>query len=97
MEAGAVMRLADFILQNMEAILAEWEAFAATLLPAAAGMTPLALRDYAQPILQAVAKDLTTPQTRAEQAEKSQGRAPPVAGAPETAAQAHAFLRARRF
>lgn len=37
------MRLAEFILHNMEAILAEWEAFAATLLPAAAGMTPLAL------------------------------------------------------
>jgi hypothetical protein len=28
------MRLADFILRNMETILEEWEAFAATLLPA---------------------------------------------------------------
>jgi hypothetical protein len=89
------MRLADFILQDMEAILVEWEAFAATLLPAAAGMTSLALRDHAQHILEAVAKDLTTPQTREEQAEKSKGRAPRVAGAPETAAQTHAVLRAR--
>jgi hypothetical protein len=29
------MRLAEFIQNNVEAILAEWEAFAATLLPAA--------------------------------------------------------------
>jgi signal transduction histidine kinase len=89
------MRLAEFILHNMEAILAEWEAFAATLLPAALGMPPLALRDHAQPILEAVAKDLSTPQTREAQSEKSKGRAPQVAGAPETAAQTHAVLRAR--
>jgi signal transduction histidine kinase len=89
------MRLAEFILQDMEAILAEWEAFAATLLPAAAGMTPLALRDHGQHILEAVAKDLTTPQTREAQSEKSKGRAPQVPGAPETAAQTHALLRAR--
>lgn len=89
------MRLAEFILQNMEAILAEWEAFAATLLPAALGMPPLALRDHAQPLLEAVAKDLSTPQTREAQSEKSKGRAPRVASAPETAAQTHAVLRAR--
>jgi signal transduction histidine kinase len=89
------MRLAELILHDMEAILAEWEAFAATLLPAAEGMTPLALRDHAQPILEAVAKDLATPQTREAQSEKSKGRAPKVAGAPETAAQTHAVLRAR--
>jgi len=88
------MRLAEFILNRMEAILAEWEAFAATLLPAARGMTPLALRDHAQPILEAVAKDLTTPQTREAQSEKSKGRAPEVPGAPETSAQTHALLRA---
>jgi signal transduction histidine kinase len=89
------MRLAESIRQDMEAILAEWEAFAATLLPAAAGMTALALRDHAQHILEAVAKDLTTPQTREAQSEKSKGRAPKVAGAPETAAETHALLRAR--
>jgi signal transduction histidine kinase len=92
---GADMRLAEFILHDMGVILAEWEAFAATLLPAAAGMTPLALRDHAQHILEAVAKDLTTAQTREAQSEKSKGRAPKVAGAPETAAQTHAVLRAR--
>jgi signal transduction histidine kinase len=89
------MRLAEFIRQNVEFILADWEAFAATLLPAAAGLTPLALRDHAQQILEAVAKDLTTPQSRKEQSEKSKGRAPKVEGAAATAAQTHAVLRAR--
>jgi hypothetical protein len=32
------MRLADFIQRDLEAILIQWEAFAATLLPAAADM-----------------------------------------------------------
>lgn len=89
------MRLADFILHNMETILEEWEAFAATLLPAAADMTSLALRDDAKEILEAVAKDISTPQTRKAQVEKSKGRAPKLTGAAETAAQAHAVLRAR--
>jgi signal transduction histidine kinase len=89
------MRLADFILRDMESIVAQWEAFAATLLPAAANMQSLALQDHAQQILQAVAKDLSTVQTREAQAEKSMGRAPLLIGAPETAAQTHALLRAR--
>jgi len=89
------MRLADFILDNMETILEEWEAFAATLLPAAAGMTSLALRDDAKQILEAVAKDLSTPQTKEAQDEKSKGRASQLTDAPETAAQTHAVLRAR--
>jgi signal transduction histidine kinase len=89
------MRLADFILKNTEAILAEWESFAATLLPADEGMTPLALRDHAAQILEAIAKDINTTQTREQQSEKSMGRAPKVAGAPETAAETHAVLRAR--
>lgn len=89
------MRLAEFILANIEAVLGEWEAFATTLLPAAAGMTSLALRDHAQQILEAVATDLATSQTRDKQAEKSKGLAPEVAGAPQTAAQTHAVLRAQ--
>lgn len=88
------MRLADFILDRKEAILAEWETFASTLLPAAGGLDALALRDHAPHILDAVAKDLSAPQTRAEQSEKSKGRAPRIHGAPETAAETHAVLRA---
>lgn len=89
------MRLARFILNETETILVEWESFAATLLPAAEGMSPLELRDHARQILEAVAKDLSTPQTRQEQVEKSRGLAPLVERAPETAAQTHAVLRAR--
>jgi hypothetical protein len=58
------MRLAEFIPRAMDDILAEWEAFAGTLLPGSVGMTPLALRDHAQQILEAVAADLSSPQTR---------------------------------
>jgi signal transduction histidine kinase len=89
------MRLAEFILRDMEAILREWEAFAATQLPAAAGMTPLALRDHAKQILTAVAIDLSTPQTKQAQAEKSKGKAPEAMGDEETAAETHAVLRAQ--
>lgn len=89
------MRFGEFILRDMAPILAEWEAFATTQLPAAEGMTSLALRDHAQQILEAVAKDLTTVQTREAQSEKSKGLAPEVVGTRETAAQTHAVLRAR--
>ena len=89
------MRLADFILRDMESILAQWEAFAATLKPAAASMESLGLRDHAEQILQAVAKDLRNSQTREAQREKSLGLAQQLTDATETAAQAHALLRAR--
>ncbi|TDG02358.1 sensor histidine kinase [Paraburkholderia guartelaensis] len=89
------MRLADFILRNREPIVAQWEAFASTLFPAAAGMGSLALRDHAKQILEAVARDLQTSQTRGAQHEKSWGQAPVPIDAPETAAQTHAVLRAR--
>ena len=89
------MRLAEFIVRDMEAILREWEAFAATQLPAAARMTPLALRDHAKQILAAVAADLSTSQTKQAQIDKSKGRASELMGAPQTAAETHAVLRAR--
>jgi signal transduction histidine kinase len=89
------MRLAEFIADNTETILAEWEAFAASLAPAGANMTSLALRDHAPHILDAVVKDITTAQTREAQAEKSKGRGPRVLGSPATAAQTHALLRAQ--
>jgi len=87
------MRLSQFIRSEMEAILMEWEAFAASLSPAAAQMTSLALRNHAQQILEAVALDVETLQTSEAQAEKSKGRAPKAPDAGETAAQTHAMLR----
>lgn len=89
------MRLADFILRDMGHILTAWEEFATTLLPAGITLDSLALRDHAPQILQAVAKDLSASQTSEAQRKKSLGRAPKLLGAPETAAQTHAVMRAR--
>ena len=58
-------------------------------------MKPLELRDHAEKILQAVAKDIHQPQTELEQSEKSKGQAMPLIDAAETAAETHAVLRAR--
>ena len=79
----------------METILTEWESFAATRLPAAATMTPLALRDHAKQILVAIAKDLRTFQSREAQIAKSIGEASELVDMPETAAETHAVLRAQ--
>jgi signal transduction histidine kinase len=87
------MRLADYILLDMEAILAAWEAFAANLLPAAADMDSHALRDHAEQILQAVAEDLRSVQTPEQQVEKSKLLVPRPSGSARTAAETHALLR----
>lgn len=47
--------------------------FASTLLPAAGGLSDLALRDHAEEILMAIVADLELPQNAAEQSEKSKG------------------------
>ena len=88
------MRIARFIHSNMEVILAEWDAFAATLTPAASSMTTLELRDHARQILQTIALDVSTPQTAEAQEEKSKGHAEVPLNAPDTPAQTHAVLRA---
>lgn len=86
------MRLAQFITENLEQILVEWEAFASSLLAPGHTMTSLALRDHARQILQAVAEDIETNQTDLEQAYKSQGFVP-IAEATSTAAMTHGALR----
>jgi signal transduction histidine kinase len=89
------MRLADFIQRDLEAILIQWEAFAATLLPAAADMDSQALRDHAEQILRAVCKDLETPQNDEQREHKSKGLVVGPIDAQNTAAETHALLRAR--
>lgn len=89
------MRLADFIDSHLEDILREWEAFAATRLPAAAMMDALALRDHAPQILGAMAEEIRQPQTIAAQQAKSHGLAAVVQSAAKTAAEVHGALRAR--
>ena len=88
------VRLCDFIEWGMEAILREWESFAATLLPAAIDMNSAALRDHAEQILGAVCMDLKTSQNDEERERKSKGLTRSLIDAPNTAAETHALLRA---
>ena len=66
-------RLGSFIEQNIGPILAEWELFAKTRIPAAATMSIPELRDHAEEMLRAIAEDLETPQTEAERSSKTKG------------------------
>ena len=87
------MRLSDFIEQNTEALVVEWEAFARATIPPAKTMSALALRDHAKPILVAIAKDMRSRQTEAERYVKSQGLAQSDPAASETSAATHGILR----
>ena len=84
--------MASFIIDHMEEIVSEWETFARTVSPAAAAMDDTALRDHAKQMLQAIAKDLDTHQTGAEQELKGKGEAPDTQSA-ETAAETHGHMR----
>ena len=66
------MRLAEFILSNVEPILSGWEIFARSI-GAGQHLDQLALRDHAGQILQATARDMISPQTLVERAKKSKG------------------------
>ena len=66
------MRLGDFILANVEPILAEWELFARGLAPGSA-MDVIALRDHAEDILRVTARDMVSSQSAEQQAQKSRG------------------------
>ena len=88
------MRLADFIRDNREPILVEWEAFARTVSPASAVMDIAALRDHADQMLTVIADDLCTYQNKEEQKEKSKGNAPDISAHVATAAEEHGAGRA---
>jgi signal transduction histidine kinase len=90
---GSNVRLADFIITNRAAILAEWLEFAKTCSPASGSMGSIALTDHASEMLTAIAEDLKTPQNKQEQAEKSKGQAPDTTSQ-STAAEKHAKGRA---
>lgn len=85
------MRLAHFIIDNLEPILQAWEDFARTITPATNVMNSDELRDHAEQMLRAIATDLQTPQTAAEQIDKSKGNSPEKED--ETAAETHAVTR----
>ena len=86
--------LADFIASNTESILTEWVAFAESCAPAARSMAPVALRDHALEMLKEIVADLRTPQTDAEQSEKSKGKGEAGVEGVDTAAEEHGSGRA---
>lgn len=87
------MRLSQFILDNTEKILAEWEAFASSLGPGDT-MDIAALRDHAHEMLCVVARDLQTTQTKLEGSEKAKGQSDTDEKSPDTPAQEHGAERA---
>ena len=87
------MRLSQFIRQNIEPILVEWEAFARTMIPPAETMSVVDLRDHAHEILLAIADEMETLQTEDQREAKSKGLAPREATA--SFAAEHGGLRQR--
>lgn len=87
------MRLAEFIVQQVEGIVDEWEQFASTLTPAAESMNRVELRDHAKSILLAAARDMGKAQTACEQAAKAKGEGPEKTPSLDVAAASHGELR----
>ncbi|MEB0040980.1 MULTISPECIES: HAMP domain-containing sensor histidine kinase [unclassified Pseudomonas] len=87
------MRLSQFIVQNVDSIVDEWEKFAKTIQPAASSLSREGLRDHAKAILLASARDMNTAQTQVEQSAKSKGEGPEKSPTLDQAAASHGELR----
>ena len=85
------MKLNTFIKDNLDAIVADWEAFARTL-PAGQVMSALALRDHSREILLAIVGDMELRQTDQERAAQAQDIVPTQASTTSAAAE-HGALR----
>jgi signal transduction histidine kinase len=86
------MLLSEFILVRKELIMQEWEDFARTILPEAK-MDDLALRNHISRLLDFIAKDIGSAQTKAEQSDKSKGWGDKEGGKKDSAAETHALMR----
>ncbi|MCE6979431.1 sensor histidine kinase [Pseudomonas frederiksbergensis] len=87
------MRLSDFIVQNADRIVDEWEQFAKTITPAAGNMDSAALRDHSKAILLAAARDMNKPQSASEQLAKAKGEGPEKTPSLDEAGASHGELR----
>ncbi len=85
------MKLSVFIKENLDAIVADFEAFAAKL-PAGKSMSSLALRDHSREILMAIASDMEILQSRQERADEAEDIVPTETST-TTAAAEHGALR----
>jgi len=84
--------LANFILENTEDILTEWQNFAATV-PSATGMDRAALRNDAAQMLATIANDMLTTQSDKEQRAKSEGNGKMATAGPDSVAATHGEQR----
>ena len=91
MSPTSTMNLSVFIVVHVEKIMREWEAFAATMQPAADDMSSTELRDHAKQMLTAISVDMDKSRSAAQQTAKSKGREP-AAGA-SSAAKTHGAMR----
>lgn len=87
------MRLSEFIVQNVDRIVDEWEQFAATITPAAENMDSVELRDHAKAILLAASRDMNTAQTASEQQAKAEGESLEKTPSLDQASACHGELR----
>jgi signal transduction histidine kinase len=87
------MRLSQFILDNLEIILQQWEEFARSLKPGST-MSIEALRDDAERMLRFVAADIESEQTRQQEIAKSIGEGPALPSGQLSAAHDHGVARA---
>jgi signal transduction histidine kinase len=88
---GERLRLAEFIRDNVDTIVAEWEAFASTLAPASDTMSPLQLRNHIRQMLAFLIQDMESRQSSGEEREKALGMA--AKSQEVTASELHAALR----
>ena len=84
------MRLSNFIMTNLEAIVTEWESFASTVLPEKQ-FDKAALRNDAAQMLLSIARDMETPQTASQQTRKSKGLGPTTKQ--DASAETHSLVR----
>jgi len=88
------VRMAVYINEHVEDILAEWDTFASSIQPAAKPLSAERLRDHAREMLDAITADMASAQTAAEQKDKSEGRGSRSEESPkDSAAETHAVYR----
>ncbi len=87
------MNLAQFIQQDIDHIVEEWEAFARSNIPPARDLSVEELRDHARVLLKAVIADMQVEQAGQAQHDKSRGDLPNNSPQVTQTAQAHAQHR----
>jgi signal transduction histidine kinase len=85
-------RMSEFLLENIDAILAEWEEFARTI-PTKSERSSVQLLDHARDMIVVIAHDMETEQSSTEQRDKSRGLRERTALMEDSPAQSHGGAR----